>query len=222
MVDTTLSGQATSGDTVRGYPVTVSGFGRRLVATLYDGFVLLFFSFLVACAIGFIGLFYDMFNPNDTVPLDRIIILSGIILSLVYYTGMWATSGQTLGKTLVGARVVARDGSGLGWGRALLRYVGYIVSSILLSLGFLWIVFDARRQGLHDKLAGSYVIDVDDSFSNADATRFVPADPPTSKWAWIALWLVCALFAPSALLGALWTLGPAMNRMITNLLQSMI
>jgi uncharacterized RDD family membrane protein YckC len=198
----------------------VIGFGRRLFATLYDGFLLAFCSFSLAFALGFVGLFFDMFTPDEAFPLERLIVLSSIVLSLLYYTGMWTSSGQTIGKLMVGIKVVGKDGARLSWGRALMRYVGYLISGLLLSLGFLWIVFDPRRQGLHDKLAGSYVVDVDDDFSELGAVQFVPTDPPKRKWVWAALWLVFALLAPTALLGSLWVLGPVLSRMVINLLQN--
>ena len=41
---------------------------------------------------------------------------------------------------------------------AFLRWIGYMLSSLPLNLGFLWVAFDARKQGFHDKLAGTVVI----------------------------------------------------------------
>ena len=43
-------------------------------------------------------------------------------------------------------------------GQAILRYIGYIVSALALSIGFIWIAIDKRRQGWHDKIARTYVI----------------------------------------------------------------
>ena len=212
--------QGVLGSAITPHRVSVIGFGRRLLATLYDGFLLAFFTFVLAFVIGFIGLFFEMFNPNEPLPLDRFIVLSGIVLSFFYYTGMWASSGQTFGKSLAGIKVIGKKGARLSWGRAVLRFVGYLISSLLLSLGFLWIVFDPQRQGLHDKLAGSYVIHVDDSFSELGDVEFVPTDPGHRKWVWVGLWLAFALLAPSALLGSLWIFGPALNHTITNLLRS--
>ena len=54
-------------------------------------------------------------------------------------------------------RVVRTDGKRLKFGNALRRSLGYIVSGILF-LGYLWILFDNRRQGFHDKLAGTMVV----------------------------------------------------------------
>ncbi len=76
----------------------------------------------------------------------------------------WGRFGRTPGKLLLDLRVVnARTGEPPGYGRALIRYIGYFISALPLGLGFLWIVFDRRRQGLHDKIAGTRVVRVDDS-----------------------------------------------------------
>jgi uncharacterized RDD family membrane protein YckC len=55
---------------------------------------------------------------------------------------------------------VVRDGDGsrLGVGRALLRYVGFVVSAWALLIGLIWAAFDARKQGWHDKIAGTLVV----------------------------------------------------------------
>ena len=138
--------------------ITVIGFGRRLIATLTDGILLAAFTFIVAFAIGFVGIFIQMFNPNEPLPLSQLIIVSGLVLSVIYYVGYWSSSGQTIGNTLWGIKVVSTDGSSLSRGKALLRYFGYIVSAVVLSLGFLWAAFDRKRQGWHDKIAGTYVV----------------------------------------------------------------
>jgi uncharacterized RDD family membrane protein YckC len=77
---------------------------------------------------------------------------------LVYYLYFWSFLGYTPGKFLLGLIIVRRDGSKLTLGRAFLRFIGYWVSAIPLFFGFIWIIFDRRRQGWHDKLADTQVI----------------------------------------------------------------
>ena len=87
--------------------------------------------------------------------------VSGLLqlLSVAYYVGFWTWRGQTPGMMVLGLRVAREsDGSSPGLGRSILRYVGYIISSIPLFLGFIWIGFDSRKQGWHDKLAGTVVV----------------------------------------------------------------
>jgi len=199
--------------------ITVIGFGRRLIATLIDGILLAVFTFILAFVIGFVGIFIEMFNPNEPLPLSQLIIVCGAILSVIYYVGYWSKSGQTIGSTLVGIKVVGKDGSPVSGGKALLRYVGYIVSAIVLSLGFLWAAFDRKRQGWHDKIAGTYVVFAEDEFSKEDKVKFVPSDLHQRNWIWLVVWFVIALVVPFGAFGSLWVLGPIVSRLIVNIIQ---
>ena len=88
-------------------------------------------------------------------PLDRLLIFLFVIGYFVFF---WAIVGQTPGKALLGIRVIPVQGRKLSVGRALLRYIGYWISTAGLLLGFLWILVDDRRQGWHDKISGTYVV----------------------------------------------------------------
>ncbi len=59
---------------------------------------------------------------------------------------------------MMGVKIVKTDGSSIGIGKAILRYVGYYVSTIIIFIGYLMIAWDSRKQGLHDKIAGTLVI----------------------------------------------------------------
>lgn len=67
-------------------------------------------------------------------------------------------NGQTPGKVLLDIRVVKVDGSPLTDSDALTRYLGYLLNTALLGIGWLWAFFDQNHQGLHDKLANTYVV----------------------------------------------------------------
>jgi uncharacterized RDD family membrane protein YckC len=72
---------------------------------------------------------------------------------------LWVRYGFTPGKYALSARVVDADtGQPLSAGRALLRYAGYFVSTIPFCLGLVWVAFDRRKQGWHDKMANSVVV----------------------------------------------------------------
>lgn len=64
----------------------------------------------------------------------------------------------TLGKRLLGLKVVALDGKGLSILESFFRSSTKIASYMAFSLGFIWILFDPARQGWHDKLARTYVV----------------------------------------------------------------
>ncbi len=83
---------------------------------------------------------------------------SGLIISFIYWLGFWSWRGQTPGKMVVGIKIIRTDGSQVTWQHALIRCFGYIVLAISLFIGFIWVAFDARKQGFHDKVADTYVV----------------------------------------------------------------
>lgn len=201
--------------------IEVVGFGRRLAASLLDGLLLGFLTFMLVTAIGFVALFIDMFRPEQIVPFDKLIILAAAIFSLVYYVGYWSTSGQTLGKSMLGLKVVDRTGSPVSTGKAILRYVGYLISAAVFSLGFVWIAFDQKRQGWHDKIAGTYVVEVETEPFGSRAIQFVPADPDR-HWTVLAIWVVLLIIGPGCLLGSLLVLGPVISAAVTELMRTVL
>lgn len=80
-------------------------------------------------------------------------------LVLVNWIYLVRNDGQTLGKRILGIRVIRRDGRALGYREAVLRHlVGYPLGLFSGGLGFLWALWDAGQQGWHDKLAETVVI----------------------------------------------------------------
>jgi uncharacterized RDD family membrane protein YckC len=92
-------------------------------------------------------------TPGATTGLLLFIALGGTYLVLLN-----AGPGQTLGKRLLGIRVIDGYGAPLGLGRSLLRAIALIPSVALAGLGVLWIGFDRERRGLHDRLADTHVV----------------------------------------------------------------
>ena len=83
------------------------------------------------------------------------------VVFLLYHWLFTGLKGQTLGKMAVGIKVVNAEGSMPGLGIAALREIpGKIASFIVICLGFLWIIWDVRKQGWHDKIAKTYVVRV--------------------------------------------------------------
>jgi uncharacterized RDD family membrane protein YckC len=82
----------------------------------------------------------------------------GSAIVFCYAVILWSLNGRTLGMALMGLKVVAPDGSHISVWRALIRVLMFFISAILFFLGFLWVLGDDRRQGWHDKVAGTFVI----------------------------------------------------------------
>jgi uncharacterized RDD family membrane protein YckC len=197
--------------------IMVIGFGQRLVATVIDGALVVILSFILAAVVSIVPLLIGWLIP---IPVTALIIPAGLLFSLIYYAGSWQKSGQTIGKIVMGIKVVGKDGSRLTWGKALLRYVGYIVSGIVASIGFLWVAFDRKRQGWHDKIASTYVIRAEDKFTAADQVEFVPSDPQRS-WLWVIVWVVVAIVAPAGPFVGLLFLGPFVDRALMGIVQNL-
>ena len=85
--------------------------------------------------------------------------LIGLGAELLYFVILWSQLGGTLGQRMLGLHVVdAATGKNIGIGRALGRFVGYVISSIPFYIGLIWAAFDPRKQGWHDKIASTFVV----------------------------------------------------------------
>ena len=81
------------------------------------------------------------------------------VLPAIAVVAFWVMRQATPGKMAISARVVdAETGKALSTGQAIGRYLGYFVAMLPLFVGIIWVAFDARKQGWHDKLAGTVVI----------------------------------------------------------------
>lgn len=134
------------------------GFWIRVVATLLDSFLLgivqFALTFIITQVISLMGI-----AAGEDPAVSFIIWLFGTTISLGYAVFFIGYCGQTPGKMALRIKVVGTDGSRLTYGRAVKREVlGKFVSSILLGIGYLMVAFDSRKQGLHDKIADTYVI----------------------------------------------------------------
>ena len=87
------------------------------------------------------------------------VLLVSMIVPPVYFIGFWATTGQTIAMMPFRLRVVRdSDGVRLGFGRAVLRLIGFSIACLPLYLGLIWVAFDSRKRRWHDLIAGSAVI----------------------------------------------------------------
>ena len=81
------------------------------------------------------------------------------LLPAVAVVVFWINRQATPGKIAIDARIVdAETGAAPSTKNLLVRYLGYYVSTLPLFLGFLWIAFDRRKQGWHDKMANTVVV----------------------------------------------------------------
>jgi uncharacterized RDD family membrane protein YckC len=80
-------------------------------------------------------------------------------LAILYLALCWGLLGQTIGMMPFGLHIVRNaDGGKLTWGNVILRLIGWVVSAVVLDIGFIWAAFDSRKRGWHDMIGGTVVI----------------------------------------------------------------
>src|ERR1700722_19359490 len=121
-----------------------AGFWRRLGAALIDGILL-----------GVVNLALD-------IAVGRAGSLLALAIGIAYFGYLeGSSSGQTVGKRALGIRVIDfANGGPIGFGRAVIRYFGRIVSTLPIFLGYFWMLWDRERQTWHDKFANDVVVPV--------------------------------------------------------------
>ena len=142
------------------------GFWIRLVAVIIDGIIVTIPIFVIAFLSGvFLGIgavatgnTSDQSISNASGGVSAVVYVIGLLIGFGYFVYFWGIGG-TPAMRLLKLRVVdATSGTPIGFGRAILRYVGYILSVLVCYIGLIWAAFDGRKQGWHDKIAGTVVL----------------------------------------------------------------
>jgi uncharacterized RDD family membrane protein YckC len=145
------------------------GFWRRVVAYAIDNAILQVFYIILFIAgllirgdnqTGWQGMDMALSDSFPDVVVIWVYYLITLFLDMIYFTWFHGSVGQTPGTMLLGLRVVQATGEPMTFGLAFLRWVGYLISKLVVYLGFIWIAFDHRKQGWHDKIAGTVVVTV--------------------------------------------------------------
>lgn len=152
-------------------PSIYGGFWIRLLAHLIDHFILgavaapLFFIMVLPS----VGRIIREAQQNQEPPSPELIvtIVSSVFVYIALaFVGQWlyealltSSSWQaTIGKRVLGLKVVDEAGNRIGFGRATGRFFAKILSSMFFYIGFIMIGFTERKTGLHDMLAGTRVL----------------------------------------------------------------
>jgi len=142
--------------------VHYAGFWRRVLASLID-------SLLFALVAGFIHFIFFGGQTVQVLPVDgssalnfqfvSTTNLAEQILIIIATVFMWIKFLGTPGKIILGCHVLdEKTRQAMSVGQAVLRYVSYFVSILPMGLGIFWIAWDRKKQGFHDKIAGTVVI----------------------------------------------------------------
>lgn len=114
-----------------------AGFWIRMAALLLDGLL--------------VGFVLSVFHHSTHFEL---------LVLAIYGAVMWKMRGSTVGGIVFDLQVVRLDGREMNWETSIVRALGCFLSLAVAGLGFIWIAFDANRQGWHDKIAGTVVVRV--------------------------------------------------------------
>jgi uncharacterized RDD family membrane protein YckC len=136
---------------------TLADPSSRIVAYLIDWVILLIIISVVDLVL---SVLLSVVRLNNTDAGTIFLLLVNIAIQGYYYVYfLVGKNGQTLGKRLTNIRIVRKDGQPLTASDAILRnIIGYFLCGLTLLLGFLWVMIDPERQGLHDKIANTLVV----------------------------------------------------------------
>ncbi|MEC6881923.1 RDD family protein [Photobacterium sp. NCIMB 13483] len=130
------------------------GFWPRVLASLVDtAIVALITAPLMYLAYG------EMHPSTDSFAIGPMDIMINYLLPFVGVILFWIYKSATPGKMVIKAQIVdANTGNKPSVKQSVIRYLGYFVSTIPLGLGLMWVGWDKRKQGWHDKLANTVVV----------------------------------------------------------------
>jgi uncharacterized RDD family membrane protein YckC len=126
----------------------LSGWWRRVGATIVDGIITGVIGTLIALAVGN--------NTGSRFGFDTLI-------SLIYTVALLGSRGRTVGNLTVGTQVVPIEGGPLGYGKAFVRWLIQTILQVTVIGGLLdvlWPLWDERNQTLHDKVVSTLVVKV--------------------------------------------------------------
>lgn len=134
---------------------TPASLGLRAAAFLIDYILTLL---ILGVAISFAMIFKGIFPAVATWIMNL-----GYLATLGFIVWNWGylnvRDGQRIGQRLVGIKTICANGAALSYRTILLRHLlGYPLSLLCAGLGFVWIIFDSKQRGWHDRLAGTLIV----------------------------------------------------------------
>ena len=157
---TLLSGNAA----VHGGEVVYAGFWKRVAANIIDSFVVGIVGGIIGAILG--GIIGAIFGLNGGLGgggflvIQLVTNLVSIAITAGYYAWFHSSTNQaTLGKLAIGIKVVRSDGEAISFARGVGRYFAFLLSSMILAIGLVMAAFTERKQGLHDMICDTLVVD---------------------------------------------------------------
>lgn len=160
-----------------------ASFGRRFLARCIDVIILMLLAFVANVPVS-VGLFLLLMSPaaksNESMMALSIMLayliapILSLTIAILFYRHYWVKrGGQTPGAKMLAIKVTKEDGSALDFGSMLARYLSNFLSSIVFYLGYLWMLWDDKKQCWHDKIAKTIVVETDQKPRTAVASGLV-------------------------------------------------
>jgi uncharacterized RDD family membrane protein YckC len=162
---------------IRGmHAASPAGFWIRAVAAVIDLAVLLIVqaTYTAAASLVFGA------DPERSFAVASTVSFFTLVFAAFYTSVLHAMTGQTIGKLVVGVRVVALDGESPVGGAAFLRWLGYFASGVTFGLGFLMAGLRTDKRALHDLIAGTRVERVARRAARPPVAPEPPPAPPVT------------------------------------------
>ncbi|WP_320034317.1 RDD family protein [Halarcobacter sp.] len=131
-----------------------AGFWVRVAASIIDTIILAMLTLPITMMI-----YGDSMWENESFIMGPADFLINYVLPALAVILFWLYKSATPGKMILKLKVLnSEDGQALSVGQAIVRYLGYFIAMIPLFIGIIWVGFDKRKQGWHDKLAKTVVV----------------------------------------------------------------
>ena len=133
------------------------GFWKRVIAYLIDGLIIaLPITMVFGTVIPDVMMAEDVQAKPFAVTVPQLVM---ILTSWIYFAGLESSQWQaTVGKKILGMKVTDMAGQRINFVKATVRYLSKLLSSFILMIGFIMVAFTVKKQGLHDFIAATTVV----------------------------------------------------------------
>jgi len=152
-----LGGMDIENNDTQSISFNLAGLNSRALAFFID-LILISIVALLAFGAGTSLLGDSSLEPLDVERVFVPIYLLLFFLGSAYFVILHGYGGKTIGKMLLGIRLITEQGDSVGFWKSFVRWIGYYISTAFLFIGFIWPIFDSRAQSWHDKIAGTFVV----------------------------------------------------------------
>jgi uncharacterized RDD family membrane protein YckC len=128
-----------------------AGFWIRVAAAIIDSIIVAIALIPIAMIVGW--------NSTYTSGMSSGLEWAWQLLCAIFYIFCWIKFAGTPGKRLLRLKVLdEKSGNHVTVGQGIIRYIGYIPATLVLFIGLIWVAFDSKKQGWHDKMAKTVVV----------------------------------------------------------------